>query len=99
MWQIAAVVRSGVNVDAMGRAADNLLHEQVGNSTSQGTFGGSGERTVQVSAIWEIARALDETEGVDHRGREQGSFQVYHALVAKQSPDDFNAVDLVTVDG
>ncbi len=37
--QVAAVVRAGVNVDAVGAATDDFLHEEMGDAAGQGALG------------------------------------------------------------
>src|SRR3569832_1456973 len=74
-WRAAisrsAPSRAGVEIDAMGRVAHDLLHEKVREARGERAVGRAGEAAVQVTPIRQITRLMDEAMDVDDGHGEQ----------------------------
>ncbi len=95
--QIGSGDGPGMQVDAVVRLGDDLFRDQVRDSRRDGALLPPGERAIQVAAVRQIARAVDEPEDVDDRDGQQAPAQPLQCRLAEQALDDLDAVELVAV--
>ena len=90
---------AGVQVDAVAALADDFLHEQKGDAGGERAAVGAGEGAVEVAAVGQVARLGVEAEHVDDRHGDEAAGEVVGRDALEDAADDFDAVDLVAVDG
>ena len=66
LGQVISMDRASVEIDAVGGAGDDLLHEQVGKPGGHGAFLRAGERPVEVATVRQVTGLGHETVHVDH---------------------------------
>ena len=88
-----------MEIDSVFAAIDDLGHEEMCQPRGQRALGGAGKAAVEVTPVGEIAVLVDETEDVDDGHRQHPAGEPAGVERVEQLMDDFEAVELVPVDG
>jgi hypothetical protein len=91
------VLRAGVQVDAVLRAADHLLQKQMRDARRQRTRFAAGETAVEIAPVRQVAGMVQKGQRIDHRHGEQRARQLLQRRHQQQATDDLHADDLVAV--
>src|SRR3569623_662483 len=96
--QIVAVQGTGMQIDAVGGVAHDLGHEQVGETGGERAVGGAGKAAVELTAVRQITRVMNEAKDIDEGHGQQHAADALLQRQAQQAPDDLDAIDLIAVD-
>src|SRR5690625_3835320 len=99
LGKLAAVEGAGVEVHQGIAVLHDLGKKGVGDAGRHAALGVAGKITVQVPPVRQIAGSALKALQIDDGHADDGPSELADIEVVDQPADDFNAIELVTVDG
>ena len=98
LGQVLAVDSGRMQVDDVCAAGDDGLEKQVGRACRDGPPLAARKAAVEVAAVRQVARLVQEAEQVDDGHEHERAAQAVQRSQRAQATDNFDAVELVAVD-